>query len=119
MMGTVIDAVEMGTLRFQEILHLVMDSMDQRFREITPCHSGLIGDNNCFEAILVDQSDRLRHAGKENKSFEMVQIPHLLIDRSVPIEKNRPVCHAVVQCGMRLPAAGRDCGVWNYRSEIR
>jgi len=52
-MRTVIDPVKMSPCDPQKILHFLMNLMDQRLREITSCHSRLIGNHHGFELMLV------------------------------------------------------------------
>jgi hypothetical protein len=52
-MRTVIDAIQTGPLLSQKIFHPLVNQMKKRFREITSCYSGLVGDDNGLEPMLV------------------------------------------------------------------
>jgi hypothetical protein len=92
-MGTVIDPVEMSALLLQEILHLLVNLMNQGFWKIPSRHTRLIRDHYRFPFILVQQSNRLTRTGKKMKPFDMVYVSHLFVEGPVPIKKDCLMCH--------------------------
>jgi hypothetical protein len=117
MVGTIIDPVKMCPLFLQEILHLLVNLMNQGFGEITPCHTRLIRDHHRLPFMFVQQSNRLTYAGKKIKPFDMVYVSHLFIEGPVPIKKDGSMCHTsldfgmpIVECGIRIrnPNLGRS-----------
>jgi hypothetical protein len=74
----------------------------------------LVGDDNRFDAVLVQQSNGFPYTGQEDKSLEVVYISHLLVEGSITIEKDCPVSHPFfllrnADCAC-LPV-GRECGM--------
>jgi hypothetical protein len=83
----------MGSLVPQKFLHLLVNLTNHRFREVASRHTGLIGDHHCLPSMLIQQSNCLTHSWKKEKSFDVIDVPYLLINGSIPIEKNGPVRH--------------------------
>jgi hypothetical protein len=70
-----------------------MDGMDQGFGKIAPRHAGLIGHDHGLQAVLIQQSDGLAGPGEENEPVNVIDISHLLIDGTVPVQKHSAVSH--------------------------
>jgi hypothetical protein len=87
--------IEMGSSSLKVPASLV-NLTNQRL-EVTSCHTGLIGDHHGLPSMLIQQSNRLTHSRKKEKSFNMIDVPYLLVKGSIPIEKNGPIPHTFVQ----------------------
>jgi hypothetical protein len=83
----------MSSLFLQEILHLLVNVMNQGFREISSRDTRLIRNDDRLPFVLVQQSNRLTDTGEKLEPFDMVDVSHLFVEGSIPIKEYCLVRH--------------------------
>jgi len=85
---TIINRIEMRASLREFPFHTFVDILHQRFREITPGHTGLIGDHDHGHTRLIQAADGLGRKRKHTKTVEMIQVADFFGDGAVAIEED-------------------------------
>ena len=88
-MGTIIQAIDVGALLPQQGLHLVMDFIQLRYRYFSPCNHRLVGHYNAKISRCIDFSDGLRYTRQQFKCIYIAEKANIFIDNAVSVKKNR------------------------------
>ena len=87
-MGTHVEPVQPGAGLGELPDHLGVCRMEQRFREVAPGDTGLIGDHDRRHAGPIQPPDGLRGAGQEADTADVIDIPHLLGEAAVAVDED-------------------------------
>ena len=80
--------------RLQLAHELVVDGVEDVFREVAARHAGLIGRHDGGQPGGVELSDRLRRARQQPKALGMIDVAHFFGEGSVAIDEgSRPSSH--------------------------
>jgi hypothetical protein len=90
---TVIDAVKVSSLSLQEVRHLLVNRLNQRFGKIPPRDPRLICDHYGLVMVLVEEPNGLGGSRQKVEAVEMVDVSDLFVDRSIAVKKYGSVCH--------------------------
>ena len=91
MMWTIVKMVNKSAFCLEHVIDAQMYSPYKIFTEVSPCHTGLVGDNYGFYSIFIYYSYCLKGEGIELKLFESAQISHLFIYCSVSVKEDRSI----------------------------
>src|SRR5262245_6696704 len=94
MMRTIVERVDVGTMRFEAVLHAGMEQFYGSFIEVTACDAGLICNDQYVVAGSVQKPHRFRRSLDPFELFGFVHKAVVHIQDSVAIEKCRPAAFA-------------------------
>jgi len=90
------NAVDGAVFILQRPLQEGVDLINQFQRMIATRYARLVGYDDGKEAVLVQEPHGLGDTGEEHKTTDVVDVPHLLIDGSISIDKNCGFFHFIL-----------------------
>lgn len=86
-MGTVVEPVNSGAVRFQQLVDITVQFYHVRLAVISPGNPGLVGHHHQLVTGIREHFQGLRNAGQEFEVLRAVEVVNLLVDCPVPVEK--------------------------------
>src|SRR5678815_3305347 len=91
MMRAVVDRVE---LRVRKITpEPIVNTRDHLLRKVPTCDARLIRDHDRQPVVVIQNPDRFRRIRKHTKPRRMIDVPNLLGNRAIAIDKNCRTLH--------------------------